>query len=342
MGAPAQHTQTRNPHIIKPSVGSNQGWLETSTPRYGPNAAEQIKAQIALEDVIGEVVALQSAGKGRLRGLCPFHAEKTPSFHVETDKQFFYCFGCSANGDVFDFVMQTQNLEFRDALKLLSDRIGGSGSYLVANVPKRAAPPAPTKSAYTAVEASVLEVHRRRAAQLTKGPKSLSGRGFTLHDLRRLGIAADGDDAVLPITGPAGAVFALKRRYAAPHGNMRYVYDTPGHGTPAWCSPGFLEADEALVVEGELNGMTSWLARRDLGVMGVAGTYGAIYGAALAGKQVYVYADGDAVGEAARGRWAQVADQEGAARVYLLEPWDMDACDVAGKFGRDELRRRLS
>ncbi len=345
MGAPAQHTHNdHNPHIIAPDVArKGGGWLESPKPRYTQDAAEKIKAQLPLEDVVAETVTLKPAGQNRLKGLCPFHSEKTPSFFVSTDKGLYCCFGCGARGDLFTFVMETQGLEFKAALEQLEQlvqRVGGS--YLVTATPRVAARPERVKSAFTVVEAGTLELHRRRAERLKKGPKALSGRGFTVRDLRRLGIAASGDDAIMPITGPTGAVFALKRRYAEVRGTTRYVYETPGHGTPAWCSPGFLDADEVLVVEGELNGMACYLARPDLGVMGVAGGKGAIYAEPLAGKTVYVYGDSDATGQEARAQWAQEATDAGAAEVYLLEPWDMDACDVAGKLGRNELTGRLS
>ena len=342
MDAPTPHVHNdHNPHIVTPSVDvKGGGWLETPKPRYTQDAAEKIKAQLPLEDVVGETVALKPAGQSRLKGLCPFHNEKTSSFVVSTDKGLYRCFGCGASGDLFTFVMATQGLEFKAALEQLVQRVGGS--YLTTAAPRVSARPERVKSAFTVVEAGTLELHRRRAAQLTKGPKALSGRGFTVSDLRRLGIAASGDDAIIPITGPTGAVFALKRRYAEVCGTTRYIYDTPGHGTPAWCSPGFLEAVEILIIEGELNGMACYLARPDLGVMGVAGTNGAIYPDPLEGKTVYVYGDGDKVGLEARARWAQEATDAGAAKVYLLEPWDMDACDVAGKLGRNELTGRLS
>ena len=88
------------------------------------DATEQIKARLPLEDIVAETVTLKPAGQNRLKGLCPFHSEKTPSFHVVTDKGMYYCFGCQAKGDVFTFVQQTQSIEFRDALELLAQRAG--------------------------------------------------------------------------------------------------------------------------------------------------------------------------------------------------------------------------
>jgi DNA primase len=85
---------------------------------------ERIRAALDLAEVVGETVALKPAGRERLKGLCPFHSEKTPSFHVHTGRGFYYCFGCGAKGDLFDFVMQTQGVDFAEALQLLGRRAG--------------------------------------------------------------------------------------------------------------------------------------------------------------------------------------------------------------------------
>src|SRR5690554_2999182 len=88
------------------------------------DAKERIRELTDIAEVIGETVVLASAGGNRLKGLCPFHSEKTPSFHVNRDRGFYYCFGCQAKGDVFDFVMQTQGLGFFEALSRLGSRVG--------------------------------------------------------------------------------------------------------------------------------------------------------------------------------------------------------------------------
>ena len=88
------------------------------------DAKEKIRASIDIAEVVSEVVSLQTAGKGQLKGLCPFHNEKTPSFHVNQDRGFYYCFGCGAKGDVFDFLMQTQGIDFGESLRILGQRTG--------------------------------------------------------------------------------------------------------------------------------------------------------------------------------------------------------------------------
>ena len=74
--------------------------------------------------MVGQYVNLTPAGKGRLKGLCPFHNEKTPSFQVNTEQGYYYCFGCKAGGDLFSFVQRTENLSFGDALRKLAEQAG--------------------------------------------------------------------------------------------------------------------------------------------------------------------------------------------------------------------------
>jgi len=83
----------------------------------------EIKSRLDVVDVVGQKVVLKKAGR-TFKGLCPFHSEKTPSFIVFPDKGNYHCFGCGANGDVFTFVMKTENLDFAETLKLLAARTG--------------------------------------------------------------------------------------------------------------------------------------------------------------------------------------------------------------------------
>ncbi|MCL5960902.1 MAG: DNA primase, partial [Chloroflexi bacterium] len=87
------------------------------------SAIEEIKEKVSIEEVVSQVVPLKKAGR-TLKGLCPFHSEKTPSFIVFPDKGNFHCFGCGANGDIFGFVMRSQNVGFGEALKLLAEKAG--------------------------------------------------------------------------------------------------------------------------------------------------------------------------------------------------------------------------
>lgn len=84
---------------------------------------EQVRAANDVVDVVGAHVALVRAGM-RWKGLCPFHQEKTPSFHVSGEHQTYHCFGCGAGGDVFSFVMALENMTFPEALRHLAERAG--------------------------------------------------------------------------------------------------------------------------------------------------------------------------------------------------------------------------
>lgn len=84
---------------------------------------EEIKSKLDIVDVIQEYVPLKQSGVN-LKGLCPFHNEKTPSFMVSREKQFFKCFGCGEGGDIFTFLQKIEGLEFPEALKILADRAG--------------------------------------------------------------------------------------------------------------------------------------------------------------------------------------------------------------------------
>ena len=83
----------------------------------------EIKNSVNIVDVIGETVALTKAGRNFL-GLCPFHGEKTPSFNVVEDKQFYHCFGCGKSGDVFKFIEDYRGVSFMDAVQIVADRAG--------------------------------------------------------------------------------------------------------------------------------------------------------------------------------------------------------------------------
>lgn len=85
--------------------------------------AQQLKASVDIVSVVSEKVRLTKVG-ARYRGLCPFHQEKTPSFYVTPNLQFYKCFGCQAGGDVIKFVMEIDNLTFWEAVKLLAERHG--------------------------------------------------------------------------------------------------------------------------------------------------------------------------------------------------------------------------
>ena len=84
---------------------------------------EELKARINIADVVGDYVALKSAGVGSMKGLCPFHDERSPSFHVRPQIGYFHCFGCGESGDVYTFVQKMDHLSFTESIERLAQRI---------------------------------------------------------------------------------------------------------------------------------------------------------------------------------------------------------------------------
>ena len=93
------------------------------TQRYTREQVTEVLAAIDVAEIIGAYVELKPAGS-RLKGLCPFHTEKTPSFIVSRDRQTFHCFGCGKGGDALGFLMEYEGLSFVEALRKLADRGG--------------------------------------------------------------------------------------------------------------------------------------------------------------------------------------------------------------------------
>jgi DNA primase len=83
-----------------------------------------VRERSRIEEVVGSYVTLRRAGGGSLTGLCPFHDEKTPSFHVTPARGFFHCFGCGEGGDVISFVQKINHVSFSEAVEFLADRVG--------------------------------------------------------------------------------------------------------------------------------------------------------------------------------------------------------------------------
>lgn len=87
------------------------------------DTVQQVKDKLSIVDVVSQYVKLDRAGSS-LRARCPFHAERTPSFHVSPDRGTFHCFGCGVGGDMFSFVEQIEGIDFKGALKILAERAG--------------------------------------------------------------------------------------------------------------------------------------------------------------------------------------------------------------------------
>ncbi len=149
---------------------------------------DRVRSAVDVVALISESVPLKRAGR-KFRGLCPFHAEKTPSFYLDDEKGLFYCFGCQTGGDVFKFVMLRENVEFLEAARLLA---------------RRAGIPIPEQRAGQRSEREVILAAHRDAAgyfhEILKGGdegagarRYLRGRGFAGETVERLqmGFATD-------------------------------------------------------------------------------------------------------------------------------------------------------
>ncbi|MFM1956995.1 MAG: hypothetical protein RLZ41_394 [Actinomycetota bacterium] len=90
---------------------------------------EEVKSRVNIADVVGEYVSLKNASVGSLKGLCPFHDEKSPSFNVRPMQGFYHCFGCGEGGDVYKFLQQLESISFYEAVEKLAARVGFELTY---------------------------------------------------------------------------------------------------------------------------------------------------------------------------------------------------------------------
>ena len=92
--------------------------------RIREQSIQEVREKARIDDVVSQYVTLRNAGGGSMKGLCPFHDEKSPSFHVTPARQMFYCFGCQAGGDVISFVMKIDGLGFTETVERLAEKYG--------------------------------------------------------------------------------------------------------------------------------------------------------------------------------------------------------------------------
>jgi DNA primase len=97
--------------------------LEYVQAVIGQETLDRVRREVGIVELVGETVRLQKRGRSHV-GVCPFHKEKTPSFHVNAERNFYYCFGCHESGDTIKFVQRVEGLEFIDAVRHLAERAG--------------------------------------------------------------------------------------------------------------------------------------------------------------------------------------------------------------------------
>ncbi|GMA93590.1 hypothetical protein GCM10025881_04140 [Pseudolysinimonas kribbensis] len=92
--------------------------------RISRSDIDEVKARVNIADVVGDYVTLKSAGVGALKGLCPFHEERSPSFQVRPGHGRYHCFGCGEDGDAFEFLVKMDHVTFQEAVERLAARVG--------------------------------------------------------------------------------------------------------------------------------------------------------------------------------------------------------------------------
>ena len=85
---------------------------------------DEVRQRVNIADIVGEYVTLKSAGVGSMKGLCPFHDERSPSFHVRQQAGFYHCFGCGEGGDVYTFLQKMEHLSFQESVERLAGKVG--------------------------------------------------------------------------------------------------------------------------------------------------------------------------------------------------------------------------
>ena len=150
-----------------------------------------VRERARIDEVVGEHVTLKSAGVGSMKGLCPFHDERTPSFHVRPQLGRWHCFGCSEGGDVFSFLQKINHVSFMEAVEFLAGKYGVQLRYEGGDRPRRG----PDQSQ----RRRLLEAHRiaeefYRAylmlPEAEEARKFLKGRHFGKEDVEKFGVGA--------------------------------------------------------------------------------------------------------------------------------------------------------
>jgi DNA primase len=170
--------------------------------RDGDDWVERVRAASDIVEVVGESVPLRRVGRN-WTGLCPFHKEKTPSFSVNAERQFYHCFSCKAGGDVFKFVQETQHVGFLEAVEMLSRRAN-------IPIPERGAPgERGTRARLLDALEQAAAAYERWLADPSTGASTrayLERRGLSADTVRafRLGLAPPGWDNLVQRLGRLG------------------------------------------------------------------------------------------------------------------------------------------
>jgi DNA primase len=179
-------------------------------PKITDRSIQDLKQRVNLHDVVQRVVTLKKAG-ARFKGLCPFHQEKTPSFHVSPDRGFYKCFGCGKAGDIFTFVMETEGLQFTEAAEALAQRFAVPIAYDEGAGPSREE---------RSLRQEIYEIHDRateyyRGAFLAKSPHGEFIRNYWAENRRFApALAEEFKIGFAPVDDSTLAAALMKRRFS--------------------------------------------------------------------------------------------------------------------------------
>ena len=154
-----------------------------------------IRDRAPIDEVVADYVQLKSAGGGQKKGLCPFHDEKSPSFHVTPSKGYFHCFGCQTGGDVIAFLMKIDHLTFTETIERLADRIGYTLRY-----DENSSGPVVTSSTRNRLIAAHVEAAKFYQELLNTSPTAAHGRdlltkrGFDKAACQQFGVGYSPDE----------------------------------------------------------------------------------------------------------------------------------------------------
>ena len=158
-----------------------------------------IRENAPIDEIVGDYVQLKNAGGGQKKGLCPFHDEKSPSFHVTPSKGYFHCFGCQTGGDVIAFLMKMDHLSFAETVERLAERIGYALQYEEGAGGKQTPPGQRSRLiAANAAAAKFYQTQLNESSEAQFGRDLLSNRGFdkAACEIFGVGFAPDEWDAL--------------------------------------------------------------------------------------------------------------------------------------------------
>lgn len=178
------------PHCVTESRGEGRRRLRlrTMAGRITRESIDKVLEATDLKTVVEEHVALRTAGIGSYKGLCPFHDERTPSFHVTPAKGFYHCFGCQESGDAIKFLMELEHTSFTETVEILASRVNVSLEYEEGSVPE--GPTIATRQRLLQAHQIADEFYQQAlTTPAAEGAREfLRNKGFTQQDAQHFGV----------------------------------------------------------------------------------------------------------------------------------------------------------